>query len=69
VNGGHIKLIQPIKTFGFDDTPSALAYIRSGRHIGKVVISSGDKDVQVPIRPAVRKLLCGQMPHISLLVA
>jgi hypothetical protein len=34
-----------------------------------VVISSGDKDVQVPIRPAVRKLLCGQMPHISLLVA
>jgi NADPH:quinone reductase-like Zn-dependent oxidoreductase len=56
VNGGHIKPIQPITTFGFDDIPSALAYIRSGRHIGKVVISSGDNDVQVPIRPAVRKL-------------
>lgn len=34
-----------------------MAYIRSGRHIGKVVISDGDKsNVQVPIRPAVRKV-------------
>lgn len=56
VDGGHVKPIQPITTFGFDDIPSALAYIRSGRHIGKVIISSGDEDVQVPIRPAVRKL-------------
>jgi NADPH:quinone reductase-like Zn-dependent oxidoreductase len=56
VNAGHVKPIQPITKFGFDDIPSALAYIRSGRHIGKVIISSGDEDVQVPIRPAVRKL-------------
>lgn len=56
INSGHVKPIYPITTFGFDDVPSALAYIRSGRHIGKVVISSGDNDVQVPIRPAVRKL-------------
>lgn len=57
VDGGHIKPIHPITTFGFNAVPAALAYIRSGRHIGKVVISDGDnKDVQVPIRPATRKL-------------
>ncbi|KAH0436371.1 polyketide synthase [Colletotrichum camelliae] len=57
VNSGHIKPIHPITTFGFDAVPAALAYIRSGRHIGKVVISDGSKkDVQVPIRPATRRL-------------
>ncbi|TQV91949.1 polyketide synthase [Cordyceps javanica] len=57
VNAGHVKPIQPITTFGFDDIPSALAHIRSGRHIGKVVISSGQHvPIEVPIRPAVRKL-------------
>ncbi|KAL9121206.1 MAG: hypothetical protein Q9187_002242 [Circinaria calcarea] len=57
VDAGHIKPIHPVTIFGFDDIPSALAYIRSGRHIGKVVISNRDKtDVQIPIRPAMRKL-------------
>ncbi|KAH6886253.1 hypothetical protein B0T10DRAFT_516260 [Thelonectria olida] len=57
VDGGHIKPIHPITTFGFDAIPTALAYIRSGRHIGKVVISDGEKkDVEVAIRPATRKL-------------
>ncbi|KAH6720961.1 KR domain-containing protein [Leptodontidium sp. MPI-SDFR-AT-0119] len=57
VHAGHIKPIHPITTFGFDDVPSASSCIRSGRHIGKVVISNGDKsDVQVPIRPALSKL-------------
>lgn len=58
VDAGHVKPIQPITTFGFDDIPSALAYIRSGRHIGKVVISSGEDtlDVEVPVRPAVKQL-------------
>ena len=36
---------------------SALSYMRRGQHIGKIVISSGDReDVQLPIRPAIRKL-------------
>ncbi|KAF4818673.1 Highly reducing polyketide synthase [Colletotrichum tropicale] len=57
VNSGHIKPIHPITTFGFDAVPAALAYIRSGRHIGKVVISDrSKKDVQVPIRPATQRL-------------
>ncbi|KAL8737061.1 MAG: hypothetical protein Q9181_002058 [Wetmoreana brouardii] len=52
-----IKPIYPITTFGFDDIPAALAYIRSGRHISQVVITNRDKpNMQVPIRPAVRKL-------------
>ncbi|KAL8923195.1 MAG: hypothetical protein Q9208_004758 [Pyrenodesmia sp. 3 TL-2023] len=58
VNAGHLKPIHPITTFGFDEVSSALAYIRSGRHIGKVVISNGNKgDTRVAIRPAVRSLL------------
>ena len=55
--GGHIKPIHPITTFGFDDITAALSYIRSGRHLGKIVISNTDKDdIEVPIRPAVRGL-------------
>ncbi|CAD6449305.1 eb0964f1-27a5-46b6-9504-99d5323d2a22 [Sclerotinia trifoliorum] len=56
INGGHIKPINPITVFGFNDIPAALALIRSGRHIGKVVISDEGKSVQVPIRPATQKL-------------
>lgn len=57
INGGHIKPIDPITTFGFDDVVAALAYIRSGKHMGKIVISNGIKDdVEMPIRPAIRRL-------------
>ncbi|KAK3903543.1 putative polyketide synthase protein [Staphylotrichum tortipilum] len=56
IDGGHLRPIHPITTFGFDDVPSALAHIRGGRHIGKIVISSGQEDVKVPIRPAVSTL-------------
>ncbi|KAI1213019.1 uncharacterized protein F4807DRAFT_471537 [Annulohypoxylon truncatum] len=55
INAGHLKPIHPITVFGFDDVQKALAYIRSGKHLGKVVISNGENtDVQVPIRPAIR---------------
>ena len=55
---GHIKPIHPLKTFRFDDIPAAFAYMRSGRHIGKIVISNMDKpDCDVPVRPAARKIV------------
>ncbi|KAL2130925.1 hypothetical protein VTI74DRAFT_5750 [Chaetomium olivicolor] len=41
--------------------------IDSGRHVGKVVISRGDKDVQVPIRPPTRQLAL--RPDASYLIA
>jgi hypothetical protein len=54
---GHIRPIHPIKTFPFDNIPAAFAYMRSGRHIGKIVITNGDdRKVEVPVRPAARKL-------------
>ncbi|KJK66098.1 Enoylreductase [Aspergillus parasiticus SU-1] len=57
VNTGHIKPVQPITTFNFDNIQSALALIRSGRHVGKVVISDGESPcVLVPIRPAPSKV-------------
>ncbi|KAK4113196.1 hypothetical protein N656DRAFT_730717 [Canariomyces notabilis] len=56
VEGGHIGPIHPVTTYGFDKVIDALSYIRRGQHIGKIVVSSGEQDVQLPIRPAVRKL-------------
>ena len=46
VDAGHINTIHPIRTFGFNEIPSALARVRGGRHVGEVFISSGHgKDV------------------------
>ncbi|KAI0534837.1 hypothetical protein GGR58DRAFT_519918 [Xylaria digitata] len=57
IEGGHLKPITPMTVFGFDAIPAALAHIRAGRHIGKIVISSQNKkDLQVQVRPAVRRL-------------
>ncbi|PQE19486.1 Lovastatin diketide synthase protein [Rutstroemia sp. NJR-2017a WRK4] len=57
VEGGHVGPIHPISVYGFDKVVEALSYMRRGQHIGKIVISSGDKeDVQLPIRPAIRTL-------------
>ena len=56
VKGGHVGPIHPISQYSFDQVIPALSYIRRGQHIGKIVISSGEEDPQLPIRPAVRKL-------------
>ena len=63
IDAGHIKPIRPI---GFNDIPAALTYIRSGRHIGKFVVSNRDKgDIQVLIKPAVRKpMLRANAPYL-----
>ncbi|KAI5918543.1 hypothetical protein F4810DRAFT_691444 [Camillea tinctor] len=56
-DAGYIKPVYPITTYGFDDVIGALSYIRSGRHIGKIAILNSEQgDVQIPIRPAVRRL-------------
>lgn len=56
MEGGHIKPIHPIKNFGFNQVIPALTCMKRGQHIGKIVISNKDqKDVQIPIRPAIRK--------------
>ena len=55
---GHISPIHPIQTFSFESIASAFAYMRSGRHIGKVVITNGESaKVEVPVRPAQRHLV------------
>lgn len=52
----HLKPINPIKTFPFSEIASAFAYMRSGRHIGKIVITNGaETTCEVPVRPACRK--------------
>lgn len=56
VKAGHVGPIHPISQYTFDQVIPALSYIRRGQHIGKIVISNGEEDPQLPIRPAVRTL-------------
>lgn len=56
VNAGHIGPVHPVTVYGFHQVIDALSEMRSGKHMGKIVISSGTMDVQLPIRPAVREL-------------
>ncbi|KAI8932187.1 hypothetical protein NX059_011067 [Plenodomus lindquistii] len=56
VEAGHIGPIHPVTVYGFDEVIPALMYIRSGQHIGKIVITNRDSsDVQVPTKPALSK--------------
>ncbi|KAK8135250.1 beta-ketoacyl synthase domain-containing protein [Apiospora sp. TS-2023a] len=51
VSSGRIQPIQPTTLYGFDKVPDALAFMRRGQHIGKLVISrNNQRDVRVPIR-------------------
>ncbi|KAJ5150720.1 uncharacterized protein N7500_010909 [Penicillium coprophilum] len=57
-----LSAITPITTSPFDNVVGALSHIRSGQHIGKIVVSLGDNDdVQVPIRPAIWYLIVGSL--------
>lgn len=57
IEQGHVKPISPIKTFAFEDIPSAFRFMRGANHIGKIVISNaGQNIIKVPVRPAPRKL-------------
>ncbi|KAL2881421.1 hypothetical protein SGCOL_002986 [Colletotrichum sp. CLE4] len=54
VNEGHVRPIAPIHRFSFSDVPSAIRFLRAGKHIGKVVISdgpTGEPTVQVRRAP------------------
>jgi NADPH:quinone reductase-like Zn-dependent oxidoreductase len=54
---GHIKPISPMKVFPFSQIRDAMRYMRSGQHMGKIVLSQGDEDdIRVPVRPAPRTL-------------
>lgn len=57
IEKGHVKPIDPIKTFSFEEIPSAFRFIRGANHIGKIVISNASQNaIEVPIRPAPRTL-------------
>jgi hypothetical protein len=57
INGGHVKPILPIHTFSFSDVPSAIRFLRAGKHIGKIVITDGlNPSVKVPVRRAIKTL-------------
>jgi len=63
-----VKPISPIELFPYNDIPSALRFLRSANHIGKIIISSkglADADPLVPVRPAPRTLqLRGDLSYL-----
>ena len=59
IKAGHIKPIQPMKVFPFEDVASAFRYMRGATHIGKIVISNGSqKQIEVHVSSSYSKLLC-----------
>ncbi|KAL8718942.1 MAG: hypothetical protein Q9225_003986 [Loekoesia sp. 1 TL-2023] len=54
---GDIEPECPATSFSFNDIPAAFRYMRQGIHIGKILISDGNKtDVKVKIRQAAPQL-------------
>ncbi|KAK1961159.1 KR-domain-containing protein [Colletotrichum sublineola] len=53
---GSIRPIHICKTFAWENIVDALRYMRDGKHIGKIIISSpGRSAVKVPVRPMATK--------------
>ncbi|KAL4963349.1 MDR/SDR family oxidoreductase [Aspergillus stella-maris] len=57
MTGGHLSPNIPMHGFSLRDIPAAFRLLRSGKHIGKLVISDGPSaKVEVPVRPAPRSM-------------
>lgn len=52
LEAGHVKPVHVAKTFGWDNVSGAMRYMRSANHIGKIVITSGEEPITVPVRPS-----------------
>lgn len=62
IEQGHVKPIAPINRFSYLDIPSAIRFLRAGKHIGKIVISAGSETgIKVPVRQPLPSILfaCG----------
>jgi len=57
IKSGYVKPIAPIHTFSFSDVPSAIRFLRAGKHIGKIVITDGlEPAIKVPVRRALKTM-------------
>ncbi|KAI0968591.1 putative polyketide synthase [Xylaria arbuscula] len=53
IESGRLSVISPLTTFSFTEIPAAFRLLRSGKHMGKLVISDGpDAEVEVSARKA-----------------
>jgi NADPH:quinone reductase and related Zn-dependent oxidoreductases len=59
IERGHVRPINPIHQFSWTDIPSAIRFLRAGKHIGKIVLSDGDThaEIKVPVRSNHHDLL------------
>ncbi|KAK8123144.1 polyketide synthase [Apiospora sp. TS-2023a] len=52
LHGGAIKPVIPVHRFSWNDIPAALRFLRTGTHLGKVVIAEDDdagSSIEVPV--------------------
>ena len=49
IEGGHVKPISPIHRFLWTDIPSAIRFLRQGKHTGKVVLSNGGPEAKIEV--------------------
>jgi hypothetical protein len=58
---GHVKPIAPISVFSITDIRAGFRVLRSGKHIGKLIVSEGTPDkIEVPVsylQPTVHDVL------------
>ncbi|CAM1502384.1 Fc.00g043680.m01.CDS01 [Cosmosporella sp. VM-42] len=65
---GHVKPIFPIKVYSLDQIGDAFRFLGSGKHIGKLIISNGDKDKKAEVHPPARRLSRKLNPNHSYLI-
>lgn len=53
---GHVGPIRPITVFPIGQAVDALSHIRRGQHMGKIVLSSSNLELQLPTRPKLPRL-------------
>ncbi|RFU76423.1 polyketide synthase [Trichoderma arundinaceum] len=58
IESNRIKPISPIHQFSWADIPSAIRFLRTGKHMGKIVLSDGGPNakIEVPVRRAPKTL-------------
>ncbi|PYH99747.1 ketoacyl-synt-domain-containing protein [Aspergillus ellipticus CBS 707.79] len=56
IEAGHVRPIQQRTIYPYEKVKEAFGYLRSARHLGKVVLTNGEhQDFSVPVQPAAAR--------------
>jgi NADPH:quinone reductase-like Zn-dependent oxidoreductase len=49
IESNHIKPISPIRRFSWADIPSAIRFLRTGKHVGKIILSDHGSNAKIKV--------------------